>query len=344
MVGATEVAVKGAAIFRREDVVGVRGVGRERRRGSVPENSMEAKGEAVRRFNRVFTRRIGALREGLLNSPYSLAEARIIFEVGRGGEIGVAAIGRELGLDPGYLSRLLAKLEGRGLIEKSRSETDGRKRIISLTEEGEEAFALLDERSREEVSDLLGKLSKGDVDRLLAAMKTIEGVFDEKGLKFSEPFFLRPHEPGDMGWVVHRHGVLYAREYGWGETFEGLVARIVADFIDDLDPARERAWIAEMDGERVGCVFLAAKSDAVAKLRLLLVEPKARGLGLGGRLVEECIRFARSRGYEKITLWTNDILDAARHIYEEKGFVLVDEEEHHSFGRDLVGQNWELEL
>jgi GNAT superfamily N-acetyltransferase len=190
---------------------------------------------------------------------------------------------------------------------------------------------------------MLKELSEGDQRRLLEAMQTIEGIL-EKGFKFSEPFVLRLHEPGDMGWVVHRHGVLYAREYGWDERFEALVARIVADFIDNYDPAKERCWIAEMGGERVGCVFLVKASDTVAKLRLLLVEPGARGLGLGTSLVEECIRFARSRGYKTLTLWTNSVLDAARHIYEKRGFELVEEEEHHSFGPGLVGQNWELAL
>lgn len=243
--------------------------------------SLEEKVEAVRRFNRFFTRRVGALRGGLLHSPYSLAEARILFEGGPVG--GVSEIRRDLGLDPGYLSRLLAGLEERGVVRKSRSEADGRRRVFSLAKEGEAAYALLDERSR-----------------------------------------------GDMGWVVHRHGVLYAKEYGWDETFEALVAGIVADFITTFDPARERAWLAEMNGERVGGVFL--------------VEPTARGLGLGGRLVEGCIRFARRSGYEKVAPWTNSALDAARRTYEKKGFVLVDEEKHRSFGRDLVGQNRELAL
>ena len=190
---------------------------------------------------------------------------------------------------------------------------------------------------------MLGELSDGNQRRLLEAMRTIEGVLD-KSFEFSGPFFLRPHGPGDMGWVVHRHGVLYAREYGWDERFEALVAQIVADFVNDYDPARERCWIVEMSGERVGCVFVVKASDTVAKLRLLLVEPQARGLGLGTRLVEECIRFARQCGYSTLTLWTNSVLNAARHIYEKHGFELVEVEEHHSFGQDLVGQNWELAL
>ena len=306
-------------------------------------DDLEARVDAVRRFNRLYTRRIGVLREGLLHSRYSLTEARVLFELVNREEPTATDLSRELGLDPGYLSRTLARLEEQGLVARVRSERDGRRRLLSLTPDGEEAFSLLDSRSREEVAEMLGGLSEGDQRRLLEAMRTVESIFED-GLKFSEPFVLRAHEPGDMGWVVHRHGALYAREYGWDESFEALVARIVADFVDGYDPAKERCWIAEMGGERVGCVFLVKASDAVAKLRLLLVEPEARGLGLGNRLVEECIRFARNRGYEKLTLWTNSVLDAARRIYEEHGFVLVDEEEHHSFGHDLVGQTWELAL
>ncbi len=307
--------------------------------------ALEAEIDAVRCFNRFFTRRIGVLREGLLHSPYSLTEARVLLEVAHRDAPTASDLLRELGLDPGYLSRILSRLEQQGLLEKVRSESDGRQRLLSLTREGRDAFSLLDGRSRDEVAEMLGELSGGDQRRLLEAMRTIESVFD-KSFKFSEPFFLRAHEPGDMGWVVHRHGVLYAREYGWDESFEALVARIVADFIDGYDPAKERCWIAEMDGEIVGCVFV-VKADAeetVAKLRLLLVEPKARGLGLGARLVEECIRFARRAGYKTLTLWTNSVLEAALHIYEEQGFKLVEEEEHHSFGHDLVGQSWELHL
>jgi DNA-binding MarR family transcriptional regulator/predicted N-acetyltransferase YhbS len=299
--------------------------------------------EVVRRFNRVFTRRIGVLREGLLHSRYSLSEVRILFELAHREDRSASDLSRELGLDPGYLSRILVRLEGQGLIARARSENDGRRRILSLTSAGKDAFAMLDTRSREEVAEMLGGLSERDQRRLVDAMGIIEGIL-QRDFKFSEPFVLRAHEPGDIGWVVNRHGVLYAREYGWDESFEAVVARIVADFIDGYDPAKERCWIAEMGGERVGCVFIVKESETVAKLRLLLVESEARGLGLGTRLVEECIRFARGRSYEKLTLWTNSVLDAARHIYEEHGFVLVDEEEHHSFGHDLVGQNWELAL
>jgi DNA-binding MarR family transcriptional regulator/GNAT superfamily N-acetyltransferase len=297
----------------------------------------------VRQFNRFFTRQIGVLREGLLHSPYPLTDARILFELGQTDQLTASRLGRELGLDAGYLSRILARLEQRGLLEKVRSENDGRQLLLSLSAAGKEAFALLDQRSREEVSEMLNELSEEDQQRLLKAMQTIESVLT-KGFKFSEPFILRPHEPGDMGWIAHRHGVLYAQEYGWDEHFEALVAKIVADFIIDYNPARERCWIAEMDGEIIGSVFVVQSSETVAKLRLLLVEPKARGLGLGTRLVEECIRFARRRGYAKLMLWTNNVLLEARHIYAKTGFQLVAEEAHLSFGHDLVGETWELVL
>jgi DNA-binding MarR family transcriptional regulator/GNAT superfamily N-acetyltransferase len=310
---------------------------------AVGEDELRARIDAVRSFNRFFTRRIGVLREGLLHTPYSLTEARVLFEIASREQATASDFSRDLGLDPGYLSRILSGLERRGLITRAPSETDARRRILSLTSEGWEAFSVLDARSREEIAELLGGLCKEEQRRLLGAMRTIESVLDRR-LKFSEPFFVRTHEPGDMGWVVGRHGELYFREYGWDERFEALVARIAADFIDGYDPAWERCWIAEMEGERVGCVFCVRESDSVAKLRLLLVEPGARGLGLGGRLVEECVRFARSRGYETLTLWTNSVLDVARRIYEEQGFRLVEEEEHHSFGKNLVGQNWEREL
>ncbi len=298
---------------------------------------------AVRRFNRFFTRQIGVLREGLVHTPYSLTEARILFELGHSEQVKASGLCRELGLDAGYLSRILARLEQQGLIAKVRSDSDGRQRLLHLTPEGEKTAALLDQRSREEVSEMLSDLSEEERQRLLKAMQTIEGVFD-RGLKFSEPFVLRPHEPGDMGWVTHRHGVLYARQYGWDERFEALVAQIVADFINNYNPARERCWIAEMDGEIIGSIFLVQSSETVAKLRLLLVEPKARGMGLGTRLVQECIRFARRSGYQKIVLWTNSVLVEARHIYHKSGFMLIEQEPHHSYGHDLVGETWELIL
>jgi DNA-binding MarR family transcriptional regulator/GNAT superfamily N-acetyltransferase len=298
---------------------------------------------AVRRFNRFWTRQIGVLREGYLESPFSLTEVRVLYELARSEEITASELGKELGLDVGYLSRLLRGFEGRGLISKKPSETDGRRSLLRLTEGGQEAFAPLDARSREDVGAMLGALSAAEQDRLVGAMRTIEELLGAQP-ESKVPYLLRPHEAGDMGWVVHRHGILYAREYGWDERFEALVARIVADFVDNFDPAKERCWIAEGDCAILGCVFVVKESDTVAKLRLLLVEPEARGLGLGTRLVEECVRFARSRGYEKLTLWTNSVLDIARRIYEEKGFEIVEEEEHHSFGKDLVGQNWELKL
>jgi DNA-binding MarR family transcriptional regulator/GNAT superfamily N-acetyltransferase len=297
----------------------------------------------VRRFNRFWTRRIGVLRERYLESPFSLTEVRVLYELAHREETTASELGKELGLDAGYLSRILRGFDKRGLIAKKPSETDGRRSLLRLTEGGQEAFTPLDARSREDVGAMLGVLSAAKQERLVGAMRTIEkllGVRPEPKV----PYLLRPHDTGDMGWVVHRHGVLYAREYGWDESFEALIARIVADFIDDYDPAKERCWIAERDGEIVGCVFVVKESDTVAKLRLLLVEPEARGLGLGTRLVEECVRFARSRGYKKLTLWTNSVLDAARRIYEEQGFEIVEEEEHHSFGKDLIGQNWELKL
>jgi DNA-binding MarR family transcriptional regulator/GNAT superfamily N-acetyltransferase len=300
---------------------------------------------AVRRFNRFFTRQIGVLREGLLHSPYSLTEARIIYEIAHRDVVTAADLGRELGLDAGYLSRMVSRLEQRGLLDRLPSESDGRQRLLRLTPAGEQAFALLDQRARDEVAEMLHNLSEEEQQRVLTSMQTIESVFDQgKSFKFAEPFFLRSHESGDMGWVTHRHGVLYRQEYGWDERFEALVAQVVSDFINNFNPARERCWIAEMGGEIVGSVFVVQASETVAKLRLLLVEPKARGLGLGSRLVEECIRFARRNGYKKMTLWTNSVLVAARRIYERAGFKLVAQEPHNSFGHDLVGETWELGL
>jgi DNA-binding MarR family transcriptional regulator/ribosomal protein S18 acetylase RimI-like enzyme len=298
---------------------------------------------AVRYFNRFFTRQIGVLREGLLHSPYSLSEARIIFELGNRRNLTASDLCNELGLDAGYLSRILNKLEQQNLIEKTRSDNDGRQRLLSLTAEGQDAFALLDSRSNDEISEMLSELNESDRVRLIEAMHTIEGILDHS-LKYAEPFYLRHHEAGDMGWVIHEHGILYNREYGWDEKFEALVAQICVDFINNYDPQKERCWIAEMQGERVGSIFCVRAGDEVAKLRLLLVAPKARKLGLGTRLVTECIRFAKRSGYKKLTLWTNDVLVDARRIYQKKSFKLVAEEPHHSFGHDLVGQNWDLIL
>src|SRR5215211_917942 len=306
-------------------------------------DGLEARVEEVRRFNRFYTRRIGVLREGLLHSPYSLAEARVLFELAHQEDLTASHLSHELGLDSGYLSRILARFEQGGLLDRVVSEADGRRRLLRLTAVGEDAFAELDRRSREEVSGMLEVIPEEDQRRFLDATRTIEQILGGGGTA-PEPFLLRRHESGDMGWVVQRHGALYAREYGWDERFEALVARIVADFIEGYDPSWERCWIAETGGRNVGCVFVVRESEEVAKLRLLLVEPEARGTGLGSRLVAECVRFARNRGYRKLVLWTNSVLHSARRIYQEHGFELAEEEEHHSFGADLVGQNWELEL
>ncbi|MHA2298815.1 MAG: bifunctional helix-turn-helix transcriptional regulator/GNAT family N-acetyltransferase [Candidatus Hodarchaeales archaeon] len=299
--------------------------------------------KSIRHFNRFYTRKIGVLREGLLHSPFSLTEARILFELALGDNSTASKLCIKLGLDPSYLSRILARFERKGLITRRKSDRDARQRLLNLTPDGQQAFSLLDKRSSEEIADMLNDLGEEDQKVLLKAMRTVENVLDKK-LKYSEPFFLRIHGPGDMGWVTHRHGILYAREYGWDEHFESLVAHIVSEFINNYDPRRERCWIAEMGNEIVGSVFIVRVDEFVAKLRLLLVEPKARGMGLGSRLVEECIRFARQCGYQKIILWTNSVLVAARHVYEKKGFRLVDKESHHSFSQDLTGENWELVL
>ena len=299
--------------------------------------------KAMRRFNRFYTKRIGVLHEGLLRSPFSLTEARVLYELAHREKPTATELGKELGLDPGYLSRILRGFKKRGLIGKKPSEADGRQSLLSLTEHGQKAFATLNARSSHEIGAMLSDLPAVEQHRLIEAMHTIEGLLGAQPEQ-KAPYLLRPHQPGDMGWVVHRHGVLYAQEYGYDEEFEALVAEIVTKFIRQYDPKRERCWIAEKDGESVGSVFLVKQSKAVAKLRLLLVEPKARGLGIGKRLVSECARFARQVGYKKITLWTQSELHAARRIYENAGFRLVHQESHHSFGHDLIGETWELKL
>ena len=308
--------------------------------------------EAVRRFNRFYTRRIGVLDDGLLDSPFSLAEARLLWELAQAdARLTASRLARELDLDPGYLSRLLRRLKDRGLVRAGRSKEDARVQWLSLSPAGQRAFAPLDARSREQVGALLAGLGEPRQQALLDAMALIEDALSESPRE-AAPITLRALQPGDLGWVVGRHGALYAQEYGWSSAFEALVARLAADFAERFDPAREAAWIAERDGERLGCVFLVQARDearqqvipAAAQLRMLLVEPAARGQGLGQRLVDECERFARAQRYRRILLWTNRNLDAARAIYQKVGYVLVDSEPHHSFGHDLVGETWEKRL
>ncbi|HEX5077984.1 MAG TPA: helix-turn-helix domain-containing GNAT family N-acetyltransferase [Geminicoccaceae bacterium] len=299
--------------------------------------------EAVRRFSRFYTRRIGVLREGLLDSPFTLAEGRVIYELAHRESTTAAELVRELGLDPGYLSRLLKRLERRGHLLRRPAHADGRQAILALSEQGQAAFADINGRSRAEIGHLLDPLAPAEQARLVAALATVETLLGEPPPR-RVPYILRPHQPGDIGWAVQRHGALYAEEYGFDETFEALVAEILAQFLKSFDAGRERCWIAERDGLNVGCVFLVRQSDEVAKLRCLLVEPGARGLGIGARLIDECIRFARLKRYRRITLWTNSILLAAIRLYERAGFRLVAQEPHRGFGRELVGQTFELEL
>jgi DNA-binding MarR family transcriptional regulator/N-acetylglutamate synthase-like GNAT family acetyltransferase len=313
------------------------------RRTIMARNDLAPRVESMRRFNRFYTKQIGLLSEHILKSQFSLAEARVIYELAQREKATATEMGAELGLDAGYLSRLLAAFKKRGLISKKPSETDGRQSVIWLTDKGRKAFTELNAHSHGEVESLLGRLPQADQNRLIDAMRVIEEVLGARPEQ-KVPYVIRPHRPGDIGWVTHRHGVIYNEEYGWDEEFEALVAEIAAKFIRNYDPKRERCWIAERGGEIAGCIFLVKKTNTVAQLRLLLVEPSARGMGIGKRLVNECVRFARQTGYKKITLWTNSLLDAARHIYEEAGFRLVKEAPHHSFGHDLVGQNWELKL
>ena len=308
------------------------------------ENATELPIHAIRAFNRFYTRRIGVLREGLLKSPFSLTEARVLYEIAHRKQPTATELWRELGLDPGYLSRILSKLGKRGLVSRSASPSDRRQNLLDLTARGGKTFAALDARQSAEVAAMLRPLPPAGQSRLLQAMHEIEAVLGARS-EPKTPYILRSHQPGDMGWVVHRHGVLYAQEYGYDESFEALVAEIAAKFIQNLDRKREGCWMAEKGGEIVGSVFLVAKSKSVAKLRLLLVEPSARGLGIGKRLVDECLRFARQAGYKKVVLWTQSELPAARHIYRQAGFRLVQKKPHRSWGRDdLVSEIWERKL
>ncbi len=299
--------------------------------------------DAVRRFNRFYTRQIGLLGKGYLESPFTLAEVRVLYELAHRDAPAAAEIGKALGLDAGYLSRMLSSFRKRGFLTRHASERDARQSRLSLTEKGRAAFGALEAKSEAAVAKMLEGLPPVEQTRLTGAMAAIESLLGQPA-EPTAPYLLRTHQPGDMGWVIHRHGVLYAQEYGWDERFEALVAKIASEFIQKFDPKRERCWIAERDGAMVGSVFLVRKTERVAKLRLLLVEPSARGLGMGARLVAECVRFARPAGYRKITLWTQSVLDAARHIYNQAGFRLVKRERHRSFGQRLVGETWELTL
>jgi len=298
--------------------------------------------EAVRRFNRFYTRRIGVLKPGMVGSPYTLPEARVLYELGQVPQATATVVGRALGMDLGYLSRLVQSLKRRGLIQAKRAPHDGRHSFLSLSEKGGKAYTLINSRSCDEMGAMLAPLKRAERGRLVAAMQTVESILgsDAKPGEIA----LREHRPGDMGWVVERHAALYHEQDGWGAGFEALVAEIVKTFLDNFDPERERCWIAERDGERLGSVFVVKQSATVAKLRLLLVEPQARGSGLGRRLVDECIAFAREKGYRKMVLWTHAHLAAARAIYRKTGFKKLRTEAHSTFGPRAVGEYWELKL
>lgn len=308
----------------------------------MPDTDRTAAIADIRAFNRFYTQVIGVLEEGLLASEYSLTEVRVMYELAHRDEVTAADLARDLTLDPGYVSRLLARFARRRLIARAASPHDGRSRLIRLSKPGRAVYEQLDRRSSAKIGELIAALDGAGLARLTRAMQTIRATLapEQRPCDYS----LRGHRPGDMGWIAHRHGVIYSQEYGWDERFEALVAHIAADFVDNFKPHRERCWIAERDGEFLGCVFLVEKDASTAQLRLLLVEPHARGLGLGKRLVDECVQFARVCGYRSIMLWTNSALHAARHIYECAGFVLDREEKHHSYGAELTGQYWAMTL
>ena len=301
---------------------------------------------SVRRFNRYYTRQIGVLRKTFLDSPYSLGEARVLYEIAINHSPTASEIARSLDLDAGYLSRVLRNFERRGLIRKRASPNDGRQSHLRLTPRGRKSFMPLDARSQRDTAAMLGKLAPAEQARLIAAMTAIETLLEGQ---IQEPkpqrrYTLRAPRPGDFGWIVKRNAELYAQDYGWVAPFEGVCAQIVADFVNKFDATRERGWIAEIDGENVGSLMLANDGDGVARLRLLSVEPRARGLGIGARLVDEAIRFARSAGYRKIALWTHSVLTAARHIYQSAGFKLMRSEEHQRWGQPVVSEHWDLAL
>ncbi len=299
---------------------------------------------SVRKFNRFYTRELGLLSDNVLGSSFSLTEARVLFELAQSRSLTANALAKDLGLDAGYLSRVIRRLEADGLLRRAKSRQDGRQLLLEVTAKGQREFARLDTLSQQHVGGKLEALTDGDKRRLVEALTLAHSLLS--GSPPSSTLVLRQHKPGDMGWVVEQHGATYAREYGWNESFEALVAEIVAKFVQHFDGKRERCWIAELNGERVGSIFLVRKTDRVAKLRLLLVDQAARGRGLGRRLVDECLQFARQAGYRKVTLWTNSILVAARGVYEQAGFKLVAEEPwpHETFAKGLISQTWEKVL
>jgi DNA-binding MarR family transcriptional regulator/GNAT superfamily N-acetyltransferase len=297
----------------------------------------------VRAFNRFYTRQLGLLNEGMLKSPFSLTEVRVLYELAHREGVTASELARELGLDAGYLSRVLGKFETDRLITRTHSASDGRQTVLALTSKGRKAFGPLNRASQGQIAAMLAPLRPGDRYKLVRSMRVIQGLLGGAA-EPKVPYVLRDLQSGDIGWIVHRQGVLYAQEYGWDETFEGLIAEIAGAFVKSFNPKMERCWVAEREEEIVGGVFLVRDSDVLAKLRLLYVEPSARRLGIGGRLVDECVRFARAKGYKTLTLWTNDVLVSARRIYEAAGFKLVKQEHHRSFGKNLVGQNWDLAL
>jgi DNA-binding MarR family transcriptional regulator/GNAT superfamily N-acetyltransferase len=298
----------------------------------------------VRAFTRFYTAMLRVLDEGVLDSPYSVTEGRIVYELAQREATDVAELRRELGVDAGYMSRITARLEADGLLTRERSTVDARRQVLRLTDHGRSVFAMLDARSDEQVTGLLADVPEPVRRRVVAAMGTVRAALGGMEPAPLRAVVLRPPGPGDYGWVISRHGALYAEEYGWDTGCEALIARIVGEYVENHDPAREAAWIAEVDGDPAGSVFCVRKDDTTAQLRVLLVEPSARGLGIGSRLVDQCLQFARRAGYRRIVLWTNDVLVSARRIYEAAGFTLVEEEPHHSFGQDLVGQHWARDL
>jgi DNA-binding MarR family transcriptional regulator/N-acetylglutamate synthase-like GNAT family acetyltransferase len=296
----------------------------------------------LRAFNRDYTRRIGVLRAGLLDSRYSLTEARVLYELAHRSGVGAAELAADLGLDRGYLSRLLQRFERAGLLRREPSVNDARRQHLALTTSGRRAFAPLERRSRQQARHMLSALDPARRRTVLDAMQVIQAGLDTP--LASSRIGFRSHRPGDLGWVVARHGELYAGQFGWNQQFEALVARIAAEFVQQFDPSRERCWIAERNGRRLGCVFLVAAGRRTAKLRLLLVEPDARGAGLGRELIARCVAFARAAGYRRVVLWTQQGLRAARHLYLQAGFAKTAQRPHHSFGHDLIGETWELRL